>query len=527
MRNNEHAVLRGRRTKGQVIVLIAVLATFLIGLAGIAVDLVMVYSVKTFLATATDSAAMGGARARERGVTYSDYSQEIARTTEKLFDANFPDGLLLTGSTGQLTQNVVVAAAVMDPLAGPGFIEDPDMQPGMREIRVHSEAYSPTMFMRVFGVNAVHVRSSAYAARRDVNIVVVVDRSASLKNAGAWGDVQDAAITFIEQFDNNRDRVGLVTFGTGANVDYPLSSGFKTGNAAKNLILSQVVPDSAGTNYSTGLWLAYSELLRINDPGALNAIVFFTDGQPSAFSAAFKMKTSGTGAHCTSSTEEGTLAAGQDTSVPNTAVFRDIYGFWDRHAGPAPVNGGNTSYDHPPNPRCSNLGSPSYIGPNTELAFNSSQPWPAAWTATEAGGISKTFCIKPGAGGCAGDAGDFFYSVNDSRLYNNSTGNSDRLFRGSNVHNAAKNLSLNIAQTARRDALLGGVNIHAIGLGGYGYDADVALMKRIANDPSDSYGVVITAAGDEPQGTYNYAPTVADLKEAFSRVRSEVMRLTR
>ncbi|MEZ5362331.1 MAG: hypothetical protein R2748_08320 [Bryobacterales bacterium] len=117
--------------------------------------------------------------------------------------------------------------------------------------------------------------------------------------------------------------------------------------------------------------------------------------------------------------------------------------------------------------------------------------------------------------------------MNDSRLYNNSSGNSDRLFRGSNVHNAAKNLSLNIAQTARRDAALGGVNVHAIGLGGYGYDADAALMKRIANDPSDSYGVVITAAGDEPQGTYTYAPTVADLKEAFNRVRSEVMRLTR
>ncbi|MEZ5362332.1 MAG: vWA domain-containing protein [Bryobacterales bacterium] len=163
---------------------------------------------------------------------------------------------------------------------------------------------------------------------------MVIDRSASLKNAGAWDDVQDAAITFIQQFDNNRDHAGVVTFGTGANVDYPLSSGFKTGDVAKNLILSQIVPDSAGTNYSTGLWLAYSELLRVNDSGALNAIVFFTDGQPSAFSAAFKMKTGGTGARCNSSTEEGTLAAAQDTSVPNTAVFRDIYGFWNRRAGP-------------------------------------------------------------------------------------------------------------------------------------------------------------------------------------------------
>ncbi|MEZ5362333.1 MAG: Tad domain-containing protein [Bryobacterales bacterium] len=149
MQTNGPNGLRRPRSKGQVIVLIAIMSTFLIGLAGIAVDLVLVYSVKTFLSTATDSAAMGGARALERGVTYSDQAAEIERVTDMLFDANFPDGLMLTGSTGQLTQNVVVAAANMDPLAGPNFLQDPDMTPGMREIRVHSEALSPTMFMRV------------------------------------------------------------------------------------------------------------------------------------------------------------------------------------------------------------------------------------------------------------------------------------------------------------------------------------------------------------------------------------------
>ena len=86
---------------------------------------------------------------------------------------------------------------------------------------------------------------------------------------------------------------------------------------------------------------------------------------------------------------------------------------------------------------------------------------------------------------------------------------------------------LNIAQTARQDTQLGGVHIHAIGLGGFGYDADATLMKRMANDPSDSYGVQIAAAPNEPQGSYTYAPSVGQLKEAFNKVRGEVMRLTR
>jgi hypothetical protein len=506
-----------------VLIIISVLSTFIVGLAGLAVDLVLVYSVKTFLGTATDAAAMGGARALERGVTYADQSQEIQRVTSMLFNANFPDGLLLTGNSGKLSQGVVVAGANMDPSAGSGFENDPDMPPGMREIRVFSEASAPTFFMRIFGVESVMVRSSAYAARRDVNVMVVIDRSSSLSSAGAWDDVQDAAITFIDQFDNNRDRLGIVSFGTSANVDFPLANGFKTNDAVKNLILTQVIPQSAGTNWPAGLWLAYSELLRVSDPAALNTIVFFTDGQPSAFSANFRMKTTGTGPKCLTDNEAGTLAAAQSST---SAQFMEIMGFWDRRASPPPVAAPTAPFDCTVNPRCSNLGS-DVFGNNVELAFDSSKPWPSSWTASEPSAISKTFCILPGASGCDGDAADFFYSTTDARLFNNSSTTSNRNFRGTNVHNAAKNLALNIAQTARRDESLGYVNIHAIGLGGWGYPADHALMKRVANDSSDSYGVVVTTAGDEPQGNYIYAPTPADLKAAFDKVRSEVMRLTR
>ena len=512
------------RKRGQVMILIAVLSTFLIGLGGLAVDLVLAYSVKTFLSTATDSAAMGGVRALERGVTYEDQASEVQRITDMLFNSNFPDGLLLTGQTGKLSQNVTVAASSTDPTAGPMFETDPELTPGMREIRVISEAQAPTFFMRIFGVDSVSVRASAYAARRDVNIMVVIDRSGSLKKANAWDDVQQAAITFIEQFDNNRDRVGVVTFGSGANVDFPLGNGFKTNDAAKNLILAQTVPDGAATNSPLGMWLAYSELLRVNDPDALNAIVFFTDGQPSAFSASFGMRVGGTGPRCSSPQEEGVLASSQD---PNSAEFKDIYGLWKRQAGPVPVNGGSTSHDWEMTGTCYDLGSPAHYGLKIEEAFDPGQPWPAVWTATEPSGVSKTFCIQPGAGGCEGDSGDFTYSVADARLYNNSGNTSNMVFRGANLHNAAKNLSLNIAQAARRDVSLGGINVHAIGLGGWGYPADAELMKRMANDPSDSYGITISVAPDEPKGTYTYAPSAADLQEAFNKVRSEVARLTR
>lgn len=507
-------------------VLIALLATFLIGLGGLAVDLVLVYAVQTFLATATDSAAMGGIRALERGVSYADQEAEIQRITAMLFDANFPDGLLLTGNTGHLSQQVKIAGKSMDPGASAMFETDPSLKAGLREVRVVAEADAPTMFMRMFGVSSVKVRAGAYAARRDVNVMVVIDRSASLTSVGAWDDVQQAAITFIQQFDNNRDRVGIVTFGTAANIDMPLNTGFKTGDAAKNMILSQSVPASAYTNSGLGLWLAYSELLRAGDPNALNTIVFFTDGQPSAFSANFDTKISGSGPKCGSNNTEGTLGAGQNTAVWNSPRFYDIRGFWRRAAGPAPVyyGSGSSSYDHPPNPSCSGL---NQWGGSVESLLDPSRNWPTKWQGNEPGSPSKTFCIKPGATGCLGDAGDFSYSINDPRLFSNSSNSSNMSFRGTNVHNAAKNLVLNIAQAARQDSSLGGVHVHAIGLGGYGYDADAGLMKRIANDPSDSYGVTIAPAAGEPQGSYTYAPSIGDLQAAFNKVRSEVMRLTK
>jgi hypothetical protein len=510
--------------------MIALLATFMIGLGGLAVDLVLVYSVKTFLATATDAAAMGGVRALERGETYSEQQSEVERVAGMLFDANFPDGLLLTGDTGRFHQSVHVAAKSMDPQAPPMFESDPAMTPGMREVRIETVAEAPTFFMRYFGVDAVTVRARAYAARRDVNVVVVLDRSASLKSVGAWDDVQDAAKRLIQKFDNNRDRVGLVTFGTAANVDYPLSTGFKTNDVVLNLIDAQTVPSSAYTNSGLGIWLAYSELLRVDDSDALNAIIFFTDGQPSAFSGEFRVRTGGSGPKCNSGTKEGTLGAGQRTPPAanwNEPEFFDVRGFWRRQAGAPPVNNGNYALDHPQNPSCSGFGSSADYGGVVENLFNSSFPWPSTWLADEPGVSEKEFCIEPGAGGCLGTDGGFSYSTSDSRLFSNSTDTSDQNFRGANVHNAAKNLFLNIAQAARQDGDLGGVVVHVIGLGGFGYDADAGLMKLAANDPSPSYGVQITAAEDEPTGSYTYAPSIGEINAAFDKVRSEVMRLTR
>lgn len=121
---------------------------------------------------------------------------------------------------------------------------------------------------------------------------------------------------------------------------------------------------------------------------------------------------------------------------------------------------------------------------NADYVPDSSKKWPKKWSVHEAGTSTIQFCVEPGSGGCLGIAGDYPYSRDGWRLFSNSGSWSNMLFRGTNLHNGAKNLVLDIAQAARQDMHLGGVHVHAIGLGGYGYDADAALVKRMANDPS-------------------------------------------
>lgn len=511
--------------RGQTMIIVAMLGTFITALGGLAVDVVFAYTVKVRMSTAVDSAALAASRALGRGVSVGEQSTEVSRVAQMFFNANFPSGYLLTKNT--TFKPVKIAGKGLDPSESPLFEDDQSLQPGVREIRLGVEANVPTFFMRVFGKRYVNVKANAYAARRDTNVMMVIDRSASLKWAGAWDDVQAAAVNFLDRFDNNRDKVGVVTFGTSANIDVPLNTGFKNGNVARNAIMNQTVPDSAYTNAGLGMWLGYAELLRVQDQNALNVIVFFTDGQPSAFPGRFRVRRSheryySSDDYCSSSYVNGVMGAYQDTSVWNQPRFYDMTGLWKQEAGPVPVRGGATDRDHVRVNGCTI----SSWGGDVERMIKYGENLPQDWTATS-GSLSKTFCVDNNpTSGCLGNAGNYTYYTYDTRFWSNDNSSSNKTFRGTNVHNAAKNVLLNVAQEARQDTLLGQVTIYSIGLGGSGYDADAGLLKRVSNDPTDTYGVTVQTSSTEPTGAYVYAPTIDDVKKAFDKVRSHVVRLT-
>jgi hypothetical protein len=93
------------------------------------------------------------------------------------------------------------------------------------------------------------------------------------------------------------------------------------------------------------------------------------------------------------------------------------------------------------------------------------------------------------------------------------------------ITNAGLNALDYAAQRARDDSISRNLNVvtYAIGLGNSPGGVDDNLLRRVANDPNATgfYD------GSKPSGLYISAPTTSQLNQAFSRIASDVLRISR
>ena len=98
-----------------------------------------------------------------------------------------------------------------------------------------------------------------------------------------------------------------------------------------------------------------------------------------------------------------------------------------------------------------------------------------------------------------------------------------------NIRNAAFNATDDAASRARTNVNLP-VNIFAVG---FSNSVDDTILQRIANDPDWLSSSSCISSGDcvvhtdQPQGTYVFAATTADLVPAFLSLSSQILRLSR
>ncbi len=121
------------------------------------------------------------------------------------------------------------------------------------------------------------VQNVWYYTKRPTNVYLVVDTSGSM--AGEKMDRTRTALqSFVSQIQGDRDRVGIVEFGSGVKRFEPLRS---LNDGGRNQMLDIIAGMEADgyTALLDAVWQAQDDLQTVADSNAINAIVVMTDGQ--------------------------------------------------------------------------------------------------------------------------------------------------------------------------------------------------------------------------------------------------------
>ena len=488
-----------------------ILFTFLtvlvvIPMIGLAIDGSILFWTKAKLSAAVDAAALAAGR---------NPAADPNTIAAQYVNANFPPGW--QGTTLSMP---------------PPVVDFP--QQSTRRVTVNASVTVPAYFMGILGHKTSTVSAAAASSRRDANIILVLDRSGSMGGA-ACSTMKASAQTFVNYFADGRDRLGLVTFTAGANSDFPFPSAtnpvpvtdFQTRSPHNlNYYISQLVCGS-NTNSAAALNLAYQEIQNLGAPakasnGALNVIVFFTDGQPNGVTATFPIRDTADDRY--GSTDTGILKTpldlGADPPKCGANVLTGVIAQW---SGGAVSTGTTVGLMQTTVPTTTANGCPGLSicnGDNVPLI-------PAS---------GCTFNDK----GAAYMRRDIAY-IPDKDLYGNPTigyvtDPSDKVQTGpyangtnlrvdvpASVVHASLSTADAQAQAIIHDKLGYDPVIYVIGLGG-APDANVdfqTFLERVANDPrSNIYD------SSRPTGSFVFSPDYTQLAAAFQQVASQVLRLS-
>lgn len=491
---NPHAA----RQRGIAVMLTAFLLVFTIPAVGLAIDAGVLYLVRSKLSSACDAAALATARNLNLGLTLEDQqANAIARGTA-FFNANFPQGYM---GTSDVTPTISITQATLNTLT----------------VTASATGSANLYFMRILGTTAQLASSEGRASRRDVNVILVLDRSGSMIGAPCTAMINSSK-TFANLFVNGRDRMGMITYGASVFRAYAPSTDFK--NPTSSIVSAiDLVTCTGWTNTPTAYWNAYQELVAINQPLALNMIVLFTDGVPTSITARFPVRTAsdvrygswfnnlcggGTSGQCAFPKSPCRDDANRVPTDPLWGTFAPKMGV---------VSGGSlgaTTGDTP------GLVDPAATGPSSgEPLIGASQRTDCAMSvraervredaayipAQDVNGVSTSGYMDSG-----------LLRFTGSHPYTGQI----RVDSPNNIARVSMNLSDNAAAAARNHPDLGIVT-YAIGLGS---GVDHNLLRRMSNDlDSPIYD------STRVNGIYVHAPTTAQIGAAYARIASEILRL--
>lgn len=251
-----------QRQRGAVAIMVALSMLVLLAVVGLVIDAGLAYMVKARLNAAVDSAALAGARAVPVGNNQAEQRANAQAAAAHFFAANIPNNYLLS------KPNLLSTTVSFDA--------------GMVTIDVRAEAPMPVSFMQVLGFESLNPVAYAQTIRKDLDMALVVDTSGSLSSSATA--VRAAAKSFLNKFNVLQDRIGLVHFAYGAEIDNALNTSGRGFNRPAMFANIDKYAFTGSTASVEGMWHARNQLNQIPaiNRSSLRVIVFFSDGVPNA-----------------------------------------------------------------------------------------------------------------------------------------------------------------------------------------------------------------------------------------------------
>jgi Flp pilus assembly protein TadG len=503
MRNPIRRTRQGER--GFIMILYALMMLFIIiPIVGLAIDAGILYMIKGKLQTAVDGAALGAARNLSANVSIDSQESTAGAAGIANFHANFPN-------------NWMGITPVNDPT-----VDWSQSTSSTAVINITGTVVSPTWFMRILGFNSVTVQATGEATRRNLNVLLVLDRSYSLSVEGNCPILQADAEAFVNNsFVEGRDQVGMVTFGTSYNYDFAFNSTFKSSLTTQLSQLSCTGYTNAAAAFSYG----YKKLAALTTaPGSLNVIVFFTDGEPNTMT--FGVNTTSNAADTTStynplsvrtSSSCSPHAAGTLTSgvLAGDVAFNSWAGLMKWTNGGIPLS--DSDFDAAMSPLISETGCSFQTGGSSPTYSAQSGNPPSFSNDIASLPAADAFGNATNSTWSGGTNGNFPYAVS-------LTGST--WYSQQNLENAGINTLDNAAQNARAAAALANIPyvVYTIGLNptsAYG-SVNQELLRRVANDPASAvYQTSYTP------GKFYYVPSGGELSQAFAAIASDILRIAK
>jgi Flp pilus assembly protein TadG len=519
------STLRHKHREGGTALMIAVSSlVFLVPLVGLAVDAGFLYVVKARMQASVDGASLAAARALNLGQTTAAQSDSAKQNAVNWFYANYPAGNWMSRNTQMTTSDTHVR------------VYDDSVNPNLRHVDVMASSQIPTFFMKYLGVDATSVTAIGHASRRDVNAMLVLDRSGSM--GGSCGSLISAAKTFTGQFSAGRDKIGAVSFADNVYLHSKPTSNFQSTLGYTNSYGTvngelDTIACAGGTATPQAIMVAYNELYKLNQPGALNVIVVETDGRPNTITVNF-WDGSAAGIASTSNCLDKN---GKKKSAGGFATLASLREWTPGYN----MNVGGTGYmANIPAGLVGGIGGTD-SGTTAFLLFNS---WTFVKTDTYNETNNKQYPTSTALSGCA-------MATNRNTIADLAWLPTTDIYGNTLVNGSYRAVSTSggkispISMTQIRAAAFNGVDSAGTRIRtnatvpayvfsvGFTSSVDHTVLQRIANDPDWLGTSACTTSGQcvvnsgQPQGTYVFAATTADLVPAFLSLSSQILRLSR